>query len=103
MSCPMTSHIGRRARHDQINPARTERERVMERCETCKFWERGSTYRIAPYGHQPERVAWTAAATGKYQIQEGECRIVAPYRCGGNFPITYEFQGCGEHQPEPHP
>ena len=80
-----------------------ERERVMERCETCKFWERGSTYRIAPYGHQPERVAWTAAATGKYQIQEGECRIAAPYRCGGNFPITYEFQGCGEHQPEPQP
>lgn len=69
------------------------------RCETCRWWVRGQTYTQERYGHVPERQAWSVVQTGEYKHQQGECRIVAPYRCGGYFPVTYEFQGCGEHQP----
>jgi len=73
----------------------------METCETCRWWARGSAYTQERYGHTPERVAWSAVADGNFRHQSGECRIVAPYRCGGYFPTTYEFQGCGEYSPTP--
>ena len=68
-------------------------------CETCRWWVRGQAYTIARYGHTPERVGWSAAQTAEYLHQAGECRIAAPHKSGGYFPVTYEFQGCGEHLP----
>lgn len=72
---------------------------MVDTCETCRWWARGRAYTQERFGDIPERVAWSAVQTGKYTTQDGECRIAAPYRCGGYFPTTYEFQGCGEHQP----
>lgn len=74
-----------------------------ERCETCRWWARGSTYTSEPYGNTPARVGWSAAAgTGQYLQQHGQCRIVAPWRSNGEFPETWEFQGCGEWQEKRH-
>lgn len=73
----------------------------MGTCEKCRWWSRGTTYTQEPYGHIPERVAWSTVQTGEYRHQAGECRIAAPYRCGSYFFITYEFQGCGEFRPTP--
>jgi len=75
----------------------------MNTCETCRWWARGSTYEQEPYGYKPRRIQWSAVQTGEYMHQSGECRIVAPYRCGGYFPTTFEFQGCGEHQQKDKP
>lgn len=69
-------------------------------CQTCRFWARGTIYEQEPYGPIPRRTQWSEVQTGEYKHQSGECRIVAPYRCGGYFPVTFEFQGCGEHQPQ---
>lgn len=70
-----------------------------ERCENCRWWERGATYTQKAYGHIPDRIAWSAIQTGEYKHQSGECRIVPPWKCGGYFPTTYEFQGCGDFTP----
>lgn len=67
----------------------------MPKCETCLHWQRGESYLIEAYGNIPAKWAWTA-----HNVQTGECRIVAPWRVGGFFPTTYEFQGCNEHQPK---
>lgn len=69
-------------------------------CENCRWWKRGSLYFMEPYGSTPRRAAWSLHQSGKFSQQEGECRIVAPYRSGGSFPFTFEFQSCGEHSPE---
>ena len=71
----------------------------MGTCETCRFWARGSIYFINPYGNTPRRAAWTTQQDVGYAQQAGECRIVAPHHSDGGFPGTYEFQGCGEHEP----
>lgn len=68
------------------------------KCETCRFWERGAMYTQERYGNTPERLAWSTIATAGQLEQSGQCRIAAPWRSNGFFPITYEFNGCGEHQ-----
>lgn len=75
----------------------TAQSPASEACETCRYWKRGETYRIDPYGSTPPRIAWSANIDSKYQMQHGQCRIVAPWRSDGCFPTTYEFQGCGEY------
>ena len=71
----------------------------MKECQTCKWWQRGSMYFTEPYGGTPRRVGWSASTTHPpHKQQEGECRIVAPHHSNGTFPVTYEFQGCGQHE-----
>jgi hypothetical protein len=53
-----------------------------ERCGTCRFWQ------------------WTGdryIEQGR-TLGEGQCRIRAPF-CGG-WPRSYEYNWCGEHQPQ---
>lgn len=64
-------------------------------CETCRFWCRGETYVVEAWGSTKARVAWTS-----HGIQHGQCRKYAPKP---DFPETYEFLWCDEHQPKQEP
>jgi hypothetical protein len=66
-----------------------------ERCDGCQFWMKAEQDDIVP-----SAIVWLGHCR-RYPPTRGRLRTKDGDITAHEFPVTYEFEWCGEHKPKP--